>query len=85
MKNTKKCLKCGSGSLLAIKAICSEKNSARQLAGLMEISGSVAGLTLGVRKGKLEMIACSECGYAELYIKNPEEIDIDGVIVRKFQ
>ncbi len=82
MKRSGKCVKCGNTNLLSITAISSDKNNPDQIASLLEMSDRLAGTSLGVSKGSIEMITCSQCGYSELYHKNPGDIIVDGKLVK---
>jgi len=44
---------------------------------------SLAGTVLGLPIGAIEAAVCRNCGYMELYVKDPNTIPVDGVSVRE--
>lgn len=84
MKKSKKCIKCNSTELVKIKGVSSDKSSKEQMIMNLGITDKLAGLTLGLPKGAIEMISCRQCGYSELYIRDPSSIEVDETIISSY-
>ena len=82
MRKTKTCPKCDCKKLLHIAVVADshgggsgsyEANLAVRFEG-----HSFLGNTKHRAVGKLEAVACSECGYTEYYVADPKELQPDG-------
>jgi hypothetical protein len=54
--------------------------------GLADYWGKqLAGAVLGLKMGALEALVCHRCGYLELYVRQPEALEVDGRVLRELE
>lgn len=82
MKKTAVCTKCGSKDLLAVSCVTAGKYTPRETVDFVRRGVQFQGLQLGLPQDQLEMLVCRDCGFSELYVKDPKSIPVDGAVVR---
>lgn len=87
MRSKLLCPKCGNNKILLVAAIpdCSEIGcdpSFLNIAAFAVKKQWLSSKTLG-RAGHLEAVVCKQCGYTELYTRDPGAIPVDGEHVRE--
>ena len=83
MKQTMRCPKCQHNRLLHIPSAMTSGKYAPEALGSLAERHSLAGTVLGLPIGSIEAAICRNCGYMELYAKDPGSIPIDGQYVRE--
>lgn len=78
MKQTLRCPKCGHSQILHVTEVADQM----QRAANPYVRALLAHIGGGLAAGELEAAVCVACGYAELYVKDPRAIPIDGRYVR---
>ena len=88
MKNTYKCPKCGFNRILYISQVADKETRAgsggftpMRIAVIPQ--NAMMGLAVKEGYGELEAGVCRQCGYVELYVKDPSSIPVDGNYVRE--
>jgi predicted nucleic-acid-binding Zn-ribbon protein len=83
MKQTRQCPKCSGKRILRIAHI--EDKAPGAGGGVLAVRSRVMdgedGLGEWVNVGVFEALVCAACGHAELYVKSPESIPVDGKVV----
>jgi predicted nucleic-acid-binding Zn-ribbon protein len=93
MKRTHRCPKCNHGRILYIATVAdrygdhthSDASTPMKIAHYQKEAGSLLGMAITTteRAGTLEAGVCRQCGYTELYTKDPQHIVVDGTNVRE--
>jgi len=93
MKTTHRCPKCQHDRILYIAHVAdrygshpnAEASVPMKIAHYTKDVATLLGvaLTRSERAGELEAGVCPRCGYTELYVKQPQDIIVDGVNVRE--
>jgi predicted nucleic-acid-binding Zn-ribbon protein len=82
MRKTKKCPKCDCTKLVNIAVVADARGdggSTLQACLAVRFEGhSFLGNVKTRAVGKLEAVTCSECGYTEYYVADPQELQPDG-------
>ncbi len=93
MRATHRCPKCRVGPVLEINPVVKRPEATEIAERERPVAGSAVGLSrraepkpyrsryVGV--GELTAYVCKGCGYTELYAADPQDIHVDGVVVRE--
>jgi len=71
MKTTRKCVKCSKDDLYHSACLMDRGEGNEALCLTLGRSGPIAARELG----QFEVYVCKACGYSELYVANPSELD----------
>ena len=83
MKTTVTCPKCNNRRILHVSSIQDKSPSIKRDA-VRSVSAKAPLTTLGrwTNEGVFECYICANCGYTEWYTKDPDDITVDGDVVR---
>lgn len=77
MRKTLRCPKCDERRVLHVRHV-SDKDAGHQPLSLV----SERGTWTWKSRGALEAYVCASCGYTEWYTSKPEELTVDGDVIR---
>lgn len=80
MKQSLRCPKCEHNHILSIAYVADKTAEGADQPAKLALRFDMTSRKLE-GAGDLEAVVCKQCGYAELYVKKPESIPVDGVYV----
>lgn len=83
MKNTNRCPKCGHNHLLYVALAKNKEGMDPYTTASYWAKEAHSGTVLGFPADALEAAVCRRCGKIELYVRDPNSLQVDGVAFKE--